>query len=127
MLPIPGTVVPELHSQCDAARRPPAPGCVDSAGRGYPSGHATLSNAAREVIERVYGLRHYSITVSTPTVPGVTLQYSKLKEITADIVVERQLAAHGIKSSTAAGAFNACWKSEGASTDDGVYAITFRP
>jgi hypothetical protein len=51
----------------------------------YPSAHATLSNAAREVIERIYGSGPYSITVSTPAVPGVTLQYSKLKEIIADI------------------------------------------
>jgi hypothetical protein len=52
---------------------------------GYPSGHATLSNAAREVLERIYGGGPYSITLSTPAVPGVTLQYSKLKQITIDI------------------------------------------
>jgi hypothetical protein len=52
---------------------------------GYPSAHATLSNAAREVIERIFGGGPYSITVSTAAVPGVTLQYSKLKQLTADI------------------------------------------
>jgi hypothetical protein len=51
----------------------------------YPSAHATLSNAGREIIERLYGAGPYSITVSTPAVPGVTLQYTKLKQITADI------------------------------------------
>jgi hypothetical protein len=51
----------------------------------YPSAHAALSNAGREIIERVYGAGPHSITVSTPAVPGVTLRYSKLKEITADI------------------------------------------
>jgi hypothetical protein len=51
----------------------------------YPSAHATLSNAAREMIERIFGGGPQSITVSTPAVPGVTLQYDKLKQITADI------------------------------------------
>jgi hypothetical protein len=51
----------------------------------YPSGHATLSSAAREVIERIFGGGPQSMTVSTPAVPGVTLQYDKLKQITDDI------------------------------------------
>ena len=51
----------------------------------YPSAHATLSNAAREVTERIFGGGRLSSTVSTPAVPGVTLQYDKLKQITADV------------------------------------------
>lgn len=51
----------------------------------YPSAHATLSNAAREVIERIYGNGSHRITVSSPDVAGVTLHYVKLREITNDI------------------------------------------
>lgn len=51
----------------------------------YPSAHATLSSAGREIIERLYGAGPYSITVSTPAVPGVTLQYTKLKQLATDI------------------------------------------
>ena len=52
---------------------------------GYPSAHATLSNAAREVLERIFSSGSQSLTLSSPAVTGVTLQYSKLKEITDDI------------------------------------------
>lgn len=52
---------------------------------GYPSAHGTLSNAAREVLERLYGRRRHSITMSNPAVPGIILKYTKLKEITEDI------------------------------------------
>jgi len=52
---------------------------------GYPSAHATLSNAAREVLERIYGRRPHSITVSSPVLPGVILNYTRFREITEDI------------------------------------------
>lgn len=52
---------------------------------GYPSAHATLSYAAREVLERLYGPRRRSLILSNPAVPGITLRYTKLKEITEDI------------------------------------------
>jgi hypothetical protein len=51
----------------------------------YPSAHGTLSNAAREVMEKIYGDGPFSITLSTPALPGVTLHYSRLEEITDDI------------------------------------------
>jgi len=51
----------------------------------YPSGHATTSYAAREVLERTFGRRGHSITVSSPEVPDLTLKYSTLKAITFDI------------------------------------------
>jgi membrane-associated phospholipid phosphatase len=51
----------------------------------YPSGHATTSYAAREVLERVFGSRRHLITVLSPAVPGVSLRYTKLKQITSDI------------------------------------------
>jgi hypothetical protein len=51
----------------------------------YPSGHGTSSHAAREILERTFGRRGHAIVVSTPAVPGVTLEYSTLKDITADV------------------------------------------
>ncbi|HYR83535.1 MAG TPA: vanadium-dependent haloperoxidase, partial [Terriglobia bacterium] len=52
---------------------------------GYPSAHASLSNAARRVLERVFGNRGHSITLSSPALPGVILHYNRLREITDDI------------------------------------------
>ena len=54
----------------------------------YPSAHGTLSNAAREVLDRLYGDRHRSITISSPTL-GITLSYRTLREITDDIADAR--------------------------------------
>jgi hypothetical protein len=51
----------------------------------YPSGHAATSYAAREVLERIFGSRGHSITLSSPAVPDVTLKYARLKDITDDI------------------------------------------
>jgi hypothetical protein len=52
---------------------------------GYPSAHATLSNAGREVMEQIYGSDHFTITLSAAAVPGVTLHYTTLTQITDDI------------------------------------------
>jgi hypothetical protein len=52
---------------------------------GYPSAHATLSNAARDVLERIYSSWPHSLTLSNPAAPGITLKYNKLKGITEDI------------------------------------------
>jgi hypothetical protein len=51
----------------------------------YPSGHATTSYAARQVLERLFGRRGHSITVSTPAVPDVILKYTSLRDVTSDI------------------------------------------
>jgi len=51
----------------------------------YPSAHAALSNAAREVIEEIYGNVHQALTLSNPAAPGVTLTYTNLTQITDDI------------------------------------------
>lgn len=52
---------------------------------GYPSAHAGLSGAAREVLEQIYAPRRRSLILSNPAVPGITLRYRRLKEITDDI------------------------------------------
>jgi hypothetical protein len=51
----------------------------------YPSAHGTLSNAAVEVMEQLYAEGQLSITLSTGSVPGVTLTYTTLTQITDDI------------------------------------------
>jgi hypothetical protein len=51
----------------------------------YGSAHASLSNAARKVLERLYGPRHHFITLSNPAVTGVILQYETFEQITHDI------------------------------------------
>ena len=51
----------------------------------YPSAHASASYAARTVLERTYGRGRHAITLSHPAVPGVTLRYSHLRQITDDI------------------------------------------
>jgi len=51
----------------------------------YPSGHASTSYAAREVLERIFGSRGHSVVVSSAAEPGLTLKYTRLKEITSDI------------------------------------------
>jgi hypothetical protein len=52
---------------------------------GYPSAHATLSNAAREVMEQLYAGGQLSITLRNSAVAGVTLKYTSLSQITDDI------------------------------------------
>ena len=52
---------------------------------GYPSNHATVSYAAREVLERLYGPSGHDISLSTSLLPGVTLTYSAFKRITDDV------------------------------------------
>ena len=51
----------------------------------YGSAHGTLSNAARKVLERLYGPGHHFITLSNPAVAGVVLQYESFEQITDDI------------------------------------------
>jgi len=54
----------------------------------YPSAHGTLSNAARDVLDRLYRDRGWSITISSPAV-GVTLTYRTLRQISDDIADAR--------------------------------------
>ena len=51
----------------------------------YASAHATLSGAARAVLEPTLGKRGHAITLSNPTLPGIVLDYTAWKEITDDI------------------------------------------
>jgi hypothetical protein len=51
----------------------------------YPSNHGSGSNSAAEVLRRAFGAGNHEITIANPAVPGVTLHYSRFKEITNDI------------------------------------------
>jgi hypothetical protein len=56
----------------------------------YPSGHGGLSNAARYVLERIFGSgRQSTITLSNPALPDVTLRYTKFRQITDDMADAR--------------------------------------
>jgi hypothetical protein len=52
---------------------------------GYPSAHAGLSGAARAVLERVFGNHGHSITLTTPSLPGIVLHYTDFRQICDDI------------------------------------------
>jgi hypothetical protein len=58
----------------------------------YPSGHGSLSNAARRVLERFFGRGRHTITLTNPALPGVTLRYTNLRHITDDIADARVYA-----------------------------------
>jgi hypothetical protein len=50
----------------------------------YPSAHATLSTAARTVLERLLGKQDLDITLSSPATP-IVLHYTKWRHISNDI------------------------------------------
>ena len=52
---------------------------------GYPSGHAALRYAAREVVEHDFGPRGHALVVTHPQLPQIRLEYSTLEEMTSDI------------------------------------------
>ena len=52
---------------------------------GYPSAHATGSNAGRAIAEKIFGSGVQDITLSHPNIPDVTLHYTKFSQITDDI------------------------------------------
>jgi hypothetical protein len=51
----------------------------------YASGHATVSGAARAVLERAFGKRGHAVTLTHPGAPGIVLNYTAWDEITDDI------------------------------------------
>lgn len=51
----------------------------------YPSAHATLSTAAKEVLDRLYGASGHDITLTNPALEDVTLSYTQFKRIVEDI------------------------------------------
>jgi PAP2 superfamily len=51
----------------------------------YPSAHGSASNAAAEVLRRLYGEAGHAITLINPAVPSIVLQYTSFRQITNDI------------------------------------------
>lgn len=51
----------------------------------YGSAHASASYAARTVLGRVFGEGPHAITLATPALPSIVLQYGRLEQITHDI------------------------------------------
>ncbi|MGH9630549.1 MAG: vanadium-dependent haloperoxidase [Bryobacteraceae bacterium] len=52
----------------------------------YPSGFGSFSNAARYVLERLFGRGRHSIALApNPAVPNMNLEYKKLRHVTDDI------------------------------------------
>jgi len=51
----------------------------------YPSNHGSGTNAAAEVMRRLYGEAGHSITVSNPAVPTIVLQYTAFEQIADDV------------------------------------------
>jgi hypothetical protein len=51
----------------------------------YPSAHGSASNAAAEVMRRLYGEAGHSITLTNPAVSDIVLQYTSFRQITDDI------------------------------------------
>ena len=51
----------------------------------YPSNHACAAGAARAVLEELFGKDDLAITVVSPNVPGLVLDYSTMEAIASDI------------------------------------------
>jgi hypothetical protein len=51
----------------------------------YASAHATVSGAARAVLERAFGKDGHAVTLTNPTLPGIVLNYTAWDQITDDI------------------------------------------
>jgi hypothetical protein len=51
----------------------------------YPSNHASGSTGGAEMLRRLYGAGGHDITLTNAQVPGVTLHYTRFKQITADV------------------------------------------
>ena len=51
----------------------------------YPSNHASGSTGGAAMLSRLYGPGGHDITLTNPAVPGVTLHYTRFKQITKDV------------------------------------------
>jgi hypothetical protein len=51
----------------------------------YPSAHASSAHAAARIIDKIWGPAGHAISLATPQLPGIALQYWRIDQITADI------------------------------------------
>lgn len=70
----------------------------------YPSNHGSASNAAAEVMRRLYGEAGHSMILTNPAVPNIILQYSSFMQITNDISDARVYGGIHFRNDQVAGA-----------------------
>ena len=70
----------------------------------YPSNHGSASNAAAEVLRRLYGEAAHAITLTNSATPTIVLQYDSFKEICDDISDARVYGGIHFRTDQEAGA-----------------------
>jgi len=70
----------------------------------YPSNHGSGTNAAAEVMRRLYGEAGHSITVSNPALPAIVLQYTSFQQIADDVSDARVYGGIHFRTDQVAGA-----------------------
>jgi hypothetical protein len=87
----------------------------------YPSAHGSASNAAAEVMRRLYGEAGHSITLTNPAVPVIVLQYTSFRQITDDISDARVYGGIHFRTDQVAG------EQMGRAVGTAVYKNNLRP
>ena len=87
----------------------------------YPSNHGSASNAAAEVLRRLYGEAGHSITLSNAAEPDIILQYTSFRQITDDISDARVYGGIHFRTDQVAGA------ALGRAVGTAVYKNNLRP
>ena len=87
----------------------------------YPSNHGSASNAAAEVLRRLYGEAGHSITLSNVAEPDIILQYNSFRQITDDISDARVYGGIHFRTDQVAGA------ALGRAVGTAVYKNNLRP
>jgi PAP2 superfamily len=87
----------------------------------YPSAHGSASNAAAEVMRRLYGEAGHSITLTNPAVPDIVLQYTSFRQITDDISDARVYGGIHFRTDQVAG------EQMGRAVGTAVYKNNLRP
>jgi membrane-associated phospholipid phosphatase len=87
----------------------------------YPSAHGSASNAAAEVMRRLYGEAGHSITLTNPAVPDIVLQYTSFRQITGDISDARVYGGIHFRTDQVAG------EQMGRAVGTAVYKNNLRP
>jgi hypothetical protein len=87
----------------------------------YPSAHGSASNAAAEVMRRLYGEGGHPITLTNPAVPDIVLQYTSFRQITDDISDARVYGGIHFRTDQVAG------EQMGRAVGTAVYKKNLRP
>jgi hypothetical protein len=87
----------------------------------YPSAHGSASNAAAEVMTRLYGEAGHSITLTNPAVPNIVFHYTSFRQITDDISDARVYGGIHFRTDQVAG------EQMGRAVGTAVYKNNLRP